>query len=356
MAESTIADAWPDEDPAATRDDEPEEEEMESDGAEDSYGSAEPSEDEANDQGAEHPHEIIFFIGPSGSGKTSAVRGAIGSRKFVVVNDRKEDSPFRGRETDWDALFKTSNRAVVVEDFVNASEPELRNLRELVNVKSRQRRLTPVYLIAHSLVGTGISSLLPFATKLVFSSQAGTSQSVSRALNHYGFSKEQREKAKQMFSSMLEPYQFFEIDVRQKTFGPFRSSSRHGGRPKSADLDVRSDSERRQASQHTARNLLCLLPDSELAFAIFHLILPYLPRSLRPEDLTVLLHAEKTGRPVRISIVDYIGCLLNSDDVPADELASFHDFIGERVVIPRLFQKNKHLLSRINSDKKTKKK
>ena len=298
----------------------------------------------------DRPHEVVIVVGPSGSGKSSAVRAALGNERFVVLNDRKEDSPFAGAKISWERLFKKENTAVVVEDFVNASEAELRHLRELVNVRSRQKGLTPVYLIAHSLVGTNTNGLLPFATRILLSAHAGNSQSLSRALSHYSFSKEQREKAKEAFATVSEPFQFFEIDVRHKTFGPFKNSSSGDrgakGRGRREEIDGRSDSERRQAAQHTARNLLSLLPSPDLAFAIFHLILPYLPRSLRPEDLTVLMETERTGRPVRISIVDYVGLLLSDGESPADEISAFHDFMSERVVIPKLFQKNKLLISR----------
>ena len=111
--------------------------------------------------------------------------------------------------------------------------------------------------------------------------------------------------------------------------------------------DRRSDAERRQAAQQTAKTLLPLLPEPEQALAIFNLILPYLPRSLRPEDLSVLLKTARSGRSVRISVVDFIGAILSSEENPTDEIIGFYDFMSERVMIPKIFQQNKHLLTRL---------
>ena len=78
--------------------------------------------------------------------------------------------------------------------------------------------------------------------------------------------------------------------------------------------------------------------------AIFNLIAPHLPRNLRPGDLTVLLKKSSTGKKIRISIVDYVAALLNTDAKPTQEMASFHLYLRQRVMIPRVFQKNKNLI------------
>ena len=175
------------------------EEETETEASSPEVTGSEISEDDEKQDTADC-NDVIFVVGPSGCGKTSLVAKAIENVHHVVLNDRKNEKLLPGKRVTFDELANLRNVAVIVEDLVNVGDQDLRRLRELVNVTSRQKNITPVYLLVHSLVGTNVSCLLPYATGVILAAHPANSKSLDRVLTQYNFEKSGREAARRIFS------------------------------------------------------------------------------------------------------------------------------------------------------------
>lgn len=278
---------------------------------------------------------ILLVVGPSNTGKTRLASELVSGsdKKCVAVNDRTVNSPFK-EKIPWHELKDQSNCTVIVEDLISLSRSQLDEIKSLLNYKAHHDHISPIVLITHSIVANGMSQLLPYVTRLIFSASPGCLSSLKRSLSYYGFSKEEINDHLKFFNSNIAPFKFFELDILSRKLSPY--GSKMDPNPAYSSMDL--------AAISTAKHLLNHLPDPKMAETIFELILPHIPpANLDLHDLSVLMRRQKDGRRVRISLVDYIDHLASEQKTPKTDLIAFHSYIKRRVLIPESFIKNTKL-------------
>ena len=83
-----------------------------------------------------------------------------------------------------------------------------------------------------------------------------------------------------------------------------------------------------------------------LACAVFSILIKNLkPSFFDPKDFTVSFRSLQ-GTIKKASIVDYILCLVSTDDTPSEDIKVVHNFLSrdQKYIIPRAFYRNKFLL------------
>ena len=283
--------------------------------------------------------DIYLLIGPSSSGKTNLAKQITDShkQKTLAVNDRDGDSPFN-EKLPWTELENLKDSAVVVEDLISLSKQQLDQLKYLLNYKGHHDNVNPIVLITHSIVANGMSQLLPYITRLIFSASPNCLSSIKRALSYYGFSKEEIDEHLVKFKDRLRPFLFFELGIISRDFSVFSL----GGAKMKPENENENESDWKRIASETSQNLFRHLLDPPMAQTIFDMLIPHIKeKSFNHHDLSVAMVSKKSKRLLKISLVDYIDSLIDNTKIPSKDLLSFHFYMKKRVLIPESFIKNK---------------
>lgn len=298
--------------------------------------------------------EAVFVVGPSATGKSGLVRNLtdqlVGKKTFVVNDSVSSDATF-SHKIGWYQLEEISNCCLVVEDMITLSKENVGVVKHVLNFSAHHNGISPVYLITHSLVSNGMTEFMPYVNKLLFSACPGALSSVKKSLTYYGFTKKDADALLAEFSRSHERFAFFELLLPEKVF---RKIERWAGDASASESGVADVVENFKSirMRESAAKLLALSPDRGRAAAVFELVLPHLPSAaLNAEDVSVLMRDKAKRlkrlkgptRSQRISLIDYVQSLLDEKSAePSVDLRCFHGFLSERMLIPKIFIKNRH--------------
>jgi hypothetical protein len=113
--------------------------------------------------------------------------------------------------------------------------------------------------------------------------------------------------------------------------------------PDQAEMHSFPDAGAAADSAGLANSLLAELENYGKARAIYSLIKKRLPPGkIDEQDLTMSLTSATTGKPVIISLVDYLDAITTPGKVPERRMLQFHTYVKKRVQIPLCFVLNKH--------------
>jgi hypothetical protein len=178
-------------------------------------------------------------------------------------------------------------------------------------------------------------ALLPFLHKIFISSAKSNVKSLVSLLEYFRYSQPEKNAYLASFKANEIPFSHFCLDINNRSLRFLT--------PDDSDMSGLADISSAD-SYAMAETLLSELENAGKAKAVFNLISKKL-KKINSDDLTVILVSGKTGRPVIISLVDYLSHLTSpptSSQPPEKILLHFHVYICKRVHIPKCFILNKH--------------
>lgn len=184
--------------------------------------------------------------------------------------------------------------------------------------------------------------------------------SISVALSLCRFPRDTRNEFTKVFLSGKEQFGYYTLDLDRRTFSRTHLSDPVGGET-SGDLSASSSvpgrgnektssvvNERLTASRLIARldasRFFPHMENPEKAALLHDLILPHLG-TIAP-DYTVEMRSNKTGRSVRLSVLDYIDIVTSEKKTPGEIMSSYHRFITSLLSLPSCLVVNRRLSSR----------
>jgi hypothetical protein len=268
-----------------------------------------------------------------------------------------------------------------------------RILQELLNFQCHHQKVSPIFVISHSLhrevlllvcvcvcvcVRTttyifscrqNISGLLCFFQTCVISAYKANVRSLRQLLTYYCFTKEESEAYVKQLLDWEKPYShlFFHVESREfhmQTFPyiPPVDQREPNGHKKTVVYQGRAMTKKDAVAYERAKRFLGnpdLVKSPEKSLAIFDLVYPRLLKSsFDVETLTVTLNKFDTGRkrkaaddyahnpkPTKIqcSVIEYIACLTEADKEPSPLIAQFHAYIvnSRNIILPTAYLDNK---------------
>ena len=294
---------------------------------------------------SEEPRNFCI-VGPSGSGKSFcslALARIFSPRKTVVVNGSADGFPDGEEATFEDLPSELSRVCYVLEDVQNLEKKDREAVFRLLNVTSRQLD-SEVHVITHSIWNTGVFSLLPFFTHVVFTSEKINLRQLSQLLKHYLYP--DKKTIERIFLG-LKKRQYLVLRPRELTF-EVANSDMAGGRG--------SHEEKFGVSKDTLLRYLSHLPDGEAYPSLIDFVLEIVtPGAVRTRDLSVELVTARRGK-VRISLLDYLHVLNTAGAVPPRDVRLLHDYIRRKACFPSVLVKNRALGGRKKRERKKEKK
>jgi hypothetical protein len=315
------------------------------------------------ESGREVKKEDVFCalaIGRSQSGKTKLVSllARRFSRKYgkpvYIVNERGASrSGFK--RVEWEKLHELSNCCLIIDDLVGATDEELQQCRELLDVSWHHRKCNPIFIVAHCITKTGCSNLLQHVNRMYISAVQTSFESLAYALTKFGFDESEKEIVNtRLRSGKIPPFSFFLLDIDQRkievvNFG--REALEEESRLKTKEEEERR--ERESEVLKTGGQVFATLIASETerakASLILQILLGRLLDQVDPLDVSMKVTRRACGKECSISLIDYVCCLLSEEleDLVGEEkiadLKQLHTHIAKNrtVVIPNVLIRNR---------------
>jgi len=320
-----------------------------------------------------------FSLTRSGTGKTSLLKQLIlqfkeqSKNHIYCVNvgpaelsDYRRELGSRVSPISLEQLPLTRpNSLVVIEDIIFLSSADEKRLRRCLNFDAHHKA-QKIFCVAHSVYKTSLWSLLSFFQYLIFSSSPANKPLIRVCLKNYfkvegstvdnwlaQFEKLGRgENSKNMyfyFDTNLTKL-FCTSDLINSKINS-RQLSEHSKVPQ---LSVTSpDSEIEQEKTEFKKHNLTLRFEKFIeghflkpqAAAVFSILINCLDLKLvRDHDLTISFQSQNSKVPKRISLVDYVICLLESGAKrPSQEMLVLHNYLQSYCTIPSIFVNNNYL-------------
>lgn len=283
-----------------------------------------------------------IVVGKSGSGKSFLAEKLCSSfrpSKVVLINNKKK-TDFGSRflrgvpvsDSPWSEVpLSESNVCYVLEDVVALKGEAKEKTYHLLNVTSRFAS-SPVILVTHSLLGTGVFGALSYANNVILTRDRVNKKALRLLLRHFYY--EERDRIEAMFDR-LRKGQYLHLTPSEM---------------EASVLDTTPEDEREEDVSPTREELLALFPPPAAAIAEF--VLGVMPAgSVRKPDMSV--HClDVRGRPVRVSFIDYISCLADPDAAPDSDVRNFHKLLCRRICFPVTLIANHTLASLTHAEKK----
>ena len=296
-----------------------------------------------------------LIIGRSGSGKTyyvkSILRNIIKSekkRKIYTINVQSKEYTDDFSKITPISLeqIKTisKNSYVIVEDVISMKNAENEQLRSLINYYCHHYFLK-IFIITHNIHKNGIYSLLSFVNYIVFTGTKSNLPILRLTLTYYKLESKDLEhminnfKLKSEIKTVKEQ-NYFIFDTKQLTFYSYKDDLY-------TNLSLENLPEHhnnRIQFQERFEKFVNDFEEKTKANAIFSIIINCLPENLiRLHDLTFSFKSLTNKSIIRVSLVDYISCLLSETEVAPPEIKCLHNYLKASCCIPRIFIKNKQL-------------
>jgi hypothetical protein len=155
------------------------------------------------------------------------------------------------------------------------------------------------------------------------------------------FPRNAKEEFTKLFLGCRETYAYFTLDLDRRTFSKNPISGTVENPVALPTTVVRKET--RAASRLDASRFFPHMEDPEKASLLHDLILPHLV-AIGP-DFTIEMLSNKTGRNIRVSLLDYLDVATSEKKAPSDLMKSFHNFISGLVSLPSCLLVNKRLSS-----------
>lgn len=300
-----------------------------------------------------------LLIGRSGSGKTYYVKHILNNIKknnknknkvkiyTINVNNREYIDVFQKKITPIELTQIKEikrNSYVIIEDVISMSNKENTLLRSLVNYYCHHYFLK-IFIITHSIYKNGIYSLLGFFHYIVFTGVKSNLPVLRFTLNYYKLENNDLQTMLTKFKekSVLNEHTYFIFDTKNMIFFSQLKNEFVNLMTKN---DHSTDIKKISLTEFQIRfdKFVEDFDEKSKASAIFSIIINCLPTNLiRLHDLTFSFKSSKNSQYVRVSIVDYISCLLSYSEAPPTEIKCLHNYLKGSCCIPKLFIKNKQL-------------
>jgi len=279
-----------------------------------------------------------LLVGASGTGKTTIARSLcerLGVNATLVVNGSSAGFP-EGESVEWeDVPSEREKVAYVIEDLeeVNRIGKRKEILYQLLNVTSRAKA-SPVLVLTHSVCNTGVTGLLPFFSRIIFTKTPALKTQLAQSLTRVGFPHDAREAVLRTFEG-LTGRRYLSIDPRAGTHA-------------TADaMQERREEEDGWDGGATKERILSFFTHlkEELGYvaSVVDFLVANLPLGcIASVDLSVALKTKK-GMLRKVSVIDYVYSLVKSDSPPSRGVRLLHRWVKTLCVFPDLFVKNKWL-------------
>ena len=304
----------------------------------------------------------VLLCGRSGSGKTTITKKIIDQvfkgqkkKKVYVINEKDAGTSYE--RIDWKALESLSNCGLIIEDLVRASEKHRTYLQQLLSFSCSHLGVNPIIVVVHSVTGNNIFGLLQHFRFIYIAATQSSHSSLIQTMRHFGYDKSEiKAVAGQLKLITKEFLHFvFKVETRElKLTSALEDQQlnikKTGGEPDTHCLIEAAKQTSSFAPKENAREIaarfLALVPQKEIALAVFDIVYPALPQGrFNPDTMTVkLLRGENE---YVVCLIDYIAAVVNpspesaSDDIKL--LIKFHEYLMRKGVrLPRLFLANQH--------------
>jgi hypothetical protein len=276
-----------------------------------------------------------------------------------VVNDQTAgDLPENYERVSWAQALVAVECNLLLEDLIAVKKKkELEALQRILNFNAHHHQLPYVILIAHSATSNGIFPILGRLTHICFMTSQSTSAHITAVMDNLKVCKANRDEKLAAFQEDLKlagKHNYWVYDLTTGEFGrqpgtlakpQFASTSDFAfaptpnPRPSAAELRATALIPYRK----TAETYLTLFSeDGKKSMAIFDYLMAKTPlHPLNRSDLNFTLRDAKTGKVVRVSLLDYIHTL-TTQTPPTKDVLDLHTYMKKHVTLPRCFIANQH--------------
>ena len=245
----------------------------------------------------------------------------------------------------------TTGSVIIVEDIINMGKRDEQILRHSLNYDAHHRK-QKIICISHSIHKNSIWSMLPFFHHIVFSSAPSNSPVIRFALNYFKIEKPVISNWIEKFRNRAKLGIYFFFDSQKMTFNVMHESVFQTGKfsilghtgnnetAKSKKLSLKQTMEEKFEKFVSGQEFRVQ------AIALFGLLINCIDLTLiREHDLTMAFASTAENySTIRISLVDYIACLLSKDAVPNSRLLTLHNYLSKLCRIPKMFIINSKFL------------
>jgi len=317
--------------------------------------------------------------------------------KLVTVNVKSREYDMilgpRGQKQILKLDFKGLQNApefstIILEDVISLTISEERTLRRVLNFNVHHRS-QKLFVITHHVLKTSLWNSLPFYNYLIFTSISSNAPLVRRTLNYFNIEPDLLNAWVDKFSSFPQNQNtYFVFDCQRMIFSAVRggvtdlisgerfetigsagvvggaaSASSTAAAAKSAE--IAAEANKRLILQDRFDKFVKGQPERYSASAVFSIIIQCVSLKLvREYDLTLIfttrekqqqqqhmsgIEHQRDGNKrasagiERVSLVDYIDCLLAENMQPSNRIIFVHKFIKTSCRIPKIFIRNRYL-------------
>lgn len=240
------------------------------------------------------------------------------------------------RKATFEEAKELENCCLIYEDIINPKQTDLMIMKHTLLFSGHHRNVDPQIVIAHGVFHNKVFSILDHFKKIIITDAKGNIGILSRILTHFKFSKEEKKDYSTLFRQNNQKFSYFIIDLDERRV--YRNAQEN--------LHLLPNDQVLADAKNSAEKILSLADQPERAKTLFNIIVQYIPPSaLSPVDLSVWFRRTSKKKTERISLIEYINCLLTKRDKPNKEIMKLHSFITKRCLIPKFLILNKHFRS-----------
>jgi len=298
----------------------------------------------------------VLILGKTGSGKSTLIHQAlkinIAKRKMTFFYNAPYDRDFIANSKRVSAVSEFSHllnvpdeSIVVIEDIIALERKNEPILRELINRRCHHKSLL-LYAVAHHIYKTGVHSILPNFDYIIFTNHKANLQILFKVLNVFKHSQQELTAVRAFTEN--KPSQFDQYYIYwTRSNGLYFAASTKELLSCSQLQSVFSETVDASMEQRPQTNLSIktklqlqfnqMMQGSSFyaeASNVFSIVVNSIPLEfVRDYDLSFCFkyRNEQEGR---VSIIDYVHCLLNPSIIPTNEIQFFHCYLKTIVVFP----------------------
>ena len=253
-------------------------------------------------------------------------------------------------QIDYGGLNKTDkNSGIIIEDIIHMSKIDEKNMRTSLNFSAHHKR-QKIFSISHGIHKTSLWGMLSFFHFLIFTSSSSNVPVLRYTLNYFKIDKDivdsWIEQFKKLGLSKKNHYFYFNCSEMSFYFTPnildLDEAVLIGNLSSGSNSDSGENLEvKRKNLQTKFEKFLEGHSAKPQASAIFSSIINSLDlKMIREHDLSVCFNNLGGEKLKRISLVDYITCVLTPNQSAPNSLIALHKYIKNYCLIPCIFIKN----------------
>ena len=253
---------------------------------------------------------------------------------------------------DFGGLAKAAkNSGIIIEDIIQMEKSAEKNMRTALNFNAHHKS-QKIFSISHGIHKTSLWSMLSFFHFIIFTSAPSNGPVLRYTLNYFKIDKNVIDywiaQFKKLGKSKLNNYFYFNCSEMAFYFtsnilnleeavliGNLSSSN------SDSELEPENVETKKKNLQTKFEKFLEGHPSKPPASAIFSSIINSLDVNLiREHDLSVCFNNLGGEKMKRISLVDYLTCILTPNQPAQNSLVALHKYINNYCLIPSIFIKN----------------